>query len=359
MNCLIYPFAASHESLVDSVNKVRRDIHITAKVVPNGIVPLVKDKDIDFVTDYDKALEENQGVIITDCCDRKGMYKEILSRIEQALSLGKTVYNCTELKEADLERLESLPCFDEERFVNYAVYPDKNSLQQDHFVAADCPVVGIGNMLRKLDDSTGLYQLKVNYTEQGFRTAIIGSRFDCCLLGGYIFPVNVYDLNILEEDKIAIINTYVNDVQLKTGADVIVIEYPDGFMRYSDEMRQGFGVRAYMASQAVKPDYFILNIPFNQVDAQMIGNLKTHFAVKFDIDVDVLAVESKMIEYGDSLESGDVCFEAVPDRFVDEEVNVLREDQDLVLAIRANDIDSYADVAGDCAAKLSGVIEEF
>ena len=164
--------------------------------------------------------------------------------------------------------------------------------------------------------------------------------------------------SLLEEDKIELINSYINDVQIRTGADVIVLDIPDGFMKYSDEVREGFGIRALMTTSAVSIDFFILNIPSDQIDGVMMPKLNTHFEQKYNISIDVVAIDSKYIQHDDTIESQTVCYYPANDRHVDEAVAVFDEVQSIVLTIRLNDRNRYADVVSRCVSKLSGIIEE-
>lgn len=358
MNCLIYPFRSVHESLVNTINSTRKDINVVTKVAQNGYAPALKEKGYEFTTDFNEALKNVEGVIICDCRDSKWMTKDLIVKIKLALNSGKIVYNCNELKKEAIEEIESMPGFDNKKFINLAVYPDKDKLSSEYFVDVDCPVIAIGNMLRGLDNSTGLFELTRRFGERGFKTVSVGITFDCKLIGGYVFPTNIFDFAISEEDKIELINSYINDVQIRTGADVIVLDIPDGFMKYSDEVREGFGIRALMTTSAVSIDFFILNIPSDQIDGVMMPKLNTHFEQKYNISIDVVAIDSKYIQHDDTIESQTVCYYPANDRHVDEAVAVFDEVQSIVLTIRLNDRNRYADVVSRCVSKLSGIIEE-
>lgn len=353
MNCLIYPFTSYHESLVDTINSTRKDIQVTVKVVPNGCAPALKEKGFEFTTDFNAALEKTEGVIICDCRNRKWLIKDIISKIKLALNSGKTVYNCTELKEEELEEIRSIPSFDSERFVNYGVYPSFDELESESYVAVDCPLIATGNMLKGLDDCTGLFELTKRFGEKGFKTVPIGTTFDCRLIGGYVFPANVFEIQMPEDDKIALFNTYVNDVQLMTGAEVIVLNIPDGFMKYSNEINEGCGIRPLMASAAVSVDFFIFNVPDEQVDAEMIPQLRNHIEQKYNLTIDVIAVDSKYVHYSDTIEAMTVTYVPLNDSKVDSSVAAFNEAQSDVPVIRLNNRDSYADVVSICMAKLS------
>ena len=76
----------------------------------------------------------------------------------------------------------------------------------------------------------------------------------------------------------------------------------------------------------------------------------------YNISIDVVAIDSKYIQHDDTIESQTVCYYPANDRHVDEAVAVFDEVQSIVLTIRLNDRNRYADVVSRCVSKLSGII---
>lgn len=353
MNCLIYPFAENNASLVTAINQTRDDIQVTEIVVPNGCAPALREKGFEFSTNFIEALENVGGIIICDCRERDWMIKDIISKIKTALSCGKTVYNCTGFKPEELDEIKNASGFSEERFINYAVYSDFDNYNLKTYNDIDCPLIAIGNMLRGLDDCTGLFELTRRFDEKGFRAVPIGTTFDCKLVGGYVFPFNIFDLNDSEDNKISLLNTYFNDLQLMSGAELIIISIPDGFMKFSKELNEGFGVRTLMVTSALSADFFVFNVPNNQISAEMVPNLVNHIEQKYNLSIDVIAIDSRYAHYSDSLENLSVTYYPSFDSDVDKEVAVFNEIQSQVPAIRLNNKENYDNIVSMCMAKLS------
>ena len=61
------------------------------------------------------------------------------------------------------------------------------------------------------------------------------------------------------EQQAGKLNAFFKGLEKKTGCDLMVIQFPDGMMKYIPETYDAYGIKAFMLTRAVAFDYFVLN----------------------------------------------------------------------------------------------------
>lgn len=366
MNYLIYPFSASLIPFADCIMEFRTDLKIKKYVCPKSWEfsfreeQIIQDNPIQIETEFSTALDSVDGVILCDCKNLPWLYKDIVKKIKIAVGRGKKVICCTPVKDQDLDSIKKIKEYDESKFLYFADYPDLKSLEFSRFQTQDCIIVGVGSLLRGVDDSDSFYYMIQKYRELGYTVVGIGTDFHDALIGGYIFPENIFSSPRSEEDKILDLNAYINLIQRETSADVMIVKFPDGMMKYSDELCEGYGIKAFMTSQALSVDYFVLNVPMMEIfDQESFESLNIGFKYRFGFEIDAIGVNGKEIDLSNSLEMDKLCYKNLEWKYVLEYVQIANRECSGILFFPTKLQNEYDRIVSDSIEKLSGNVEEF
>ena len=228
--------------------------------------------------DFETALAKVDTVIITDTIipldnSLMQMYRE------RAIHAGKEVLDSRSFAEKPFAYKNSLAD---------GGIPQINDIDKPLVV-----VVGTGTNTGKFD--TQLYVRKI-FLDEGYKVSQIGSKPNCNLWGFHGFPQFMIGKNSGAE-KILMFNQYVNYIASAEDPDIIIIGVPGGIVPISNKVYDDFGLMNYMVSNAVKPDYVILNTGFVDYNKSYIETMTEAVKNRFDYEVDSVFLSNFCINW--------------------------------------------------------------
>lgn len=358
LDCLIYPFSRSDIALAKSIRAYDSELDIKKYVCPATWKASFDDTDeFQVETDFAAALDEVEAVIICDSRNYEWLYTDILAKIKTAVQKGKTVRCCTELKAADLDEIKAMPEYDENRFRYLADYPDPDYIEYNSLQNQDCVVIGIGKMLRGIDYNSTFYYLINKYRSMGYSVVGVGSDHNCRLLGCSIFPDSIFSFGGKEEEKVLMINSYINDLQLRASADVLIVQLPDGMMSYSNDLHEGFGIKPFITVQALGVDYFIFNVPVDEFDKDSFMSLSRDFVCRYGFAIDAIGMDNKLVELSDSLELDYIRYRNINPDDVSKAIHMCNEEVKDIIFFSPQNENEYDRIVSDSIEKLTENIE--
>ena len=308
MKYLLYPFSNSNYVIKDTLAYYGTDIEIAEYVTPKTWKKSLSN-DTDVSTDFYGKLTSVDGVIFLNSSNNKYMYDDILGKLLHCIEFGKNIICCTPIKSSDLNTIEQKSKEKPVSFI-YCGMPKMDYFKRRVFQEQDCIVIGIGNMLNGLDDFTIISQLVYRYRAKGYRVTAVSTNSNSGLLGFLPFP-----LKVLTEDaspyaeKIKTLNSFFNNIQVLHQPDILIVQFPFGTMKCTDVCVEDFGVNAFIVSQSLNIDYFILNTPLEELDTFSFEEMKKTFKYRFGIPLTAIGVEDKYINYTDSNEEESIIYE--------------------------------------------------
>lgn len=176
-------------------------------------------------------------------------------------------------------------------------------------------IVGTGVNTGKFDTQ---FYAREAFLNAGYKVSQIGSKSYCELWGFHSFP-DFMTGTLNGAEKIIKFNQYVNYIVNSEDPDVVIIGVPGGIVPISSKMFDDFGLMNYMVSNAIKPDYVILNTGFVDYNKQYIETMVNALKHKFDYDVDSVFLSNFLInwEATDSLDK--LVYVTLPVNVIDKE----------------------------------------
>ena len=322
---LVYPYCESLYPLISNYKAfVDDDIEIQNAVCPVSWSKSIRSffsERINITYEYEDILKKSDGVIILCGSDKSYMKDDIKSKIIVALNESKNVICFMSLSQ------EEQKMFVKEAFRHNCKfdYRDVVVSNKDHLWSYQSPsaiVVGIGDMLRNMDDLTVLINTAKKFKELGYRVSVITSNRLCSFLNFNILPEELY-CKMPFELSVRQINNFVIKTQLREQPDIILLHFPDAMVRYSNACPENFSIKAFIISQAVSFDYFILNTFVENITANNYEELSNVFKYRFGFDINFCTVDYLQVDSSSSNEKESVCFLDIPAELVREYANSL------------------------------------
>lgn len=321
INYLIYPYSDNLSSVVDNISFYSDDIKITKRVSPIAWKRNI-DTDTEVSFDFKGTVEEVDGVIIADTPENKFMYQDLLKKIALSLAYKKHVICCTELQSKDVEELASDAQSNGVMF-KYAITQMEAKRNYGVFQRQDCIVIAVGGMLNELDSLSVISNLVYRYRKLGYRITAVSDNKNTALFNFVPFPSAILDSDLPHEEIIKELNTFYNELQLLHQPDIIITQIPNGMIKYSNICVENFGVKAYMLSQALSVDYFILNSPIDDFDDASFKLMSTTFKYRFGFKINAVGIANRYINFSDSNEEEKVVYEKAKSSEIKEFVDFL------------------------------------
>lgn len=357
MNCLIYPFLKECKYFFEYLQEQKKEYNILHLVCPRACANKIG-AEYNIENDFDIALKDVDTVIISDIAKIPWIYQDTVNKIQKCLEDGYKVICCTRLEEADLAKCQNIN--NNENFIYYGIIPFTDNSSLSFLNSINGIVVGIGMLSSGLDCDTTFFKLLSLFKEKGYTVAGICGRYDSRLINGcYPFPSNIFESNISNQEKIFKLNDYVNSIQMKHSADIIIICYPQGMLKFSDEIPDGFGVDSFMISQAVSVDYFILNKSLSFFNEDEFIGLNNTFRERFGFEINAIGIDNKIINFSDSKELEKIIYNKADNDEIDEEVKKCQLMNNRIVYYRVNDESSYEKIVSDCIDDLSGNVDVY
>ena len=322
MKCLIYPYYDNLQPLVQNQSELKMDVEITHLVYPQAWKHKINLSITGVKTscNFEETILAVEGVIIPDVTKLNFMYFDVLKKIDCALSQNKQVLCYTKLSQSDLVEFR-------EYGMNFVyLYEDTSHicLQNYHFQSLECIALGFGGLVRDLDDITVIIRAARQFQQKE------------------VLSLNKYFCSLYED----------------TGCDIILVQYPDSMMKYSDYCPEDYGVKAFILSQAISIDFFTLISPVEQMDSEAFQMLSTMFEYRFDFQIDACYIEHKQIDLSSAQESEKISFGTVSREFVTEYIEELSKGMSSILFLDINDPNCSDTLVEACIQSLSDNIDK-
>ena len=351
MNSLLYPYYNELEAFVQTLPFYNRDLQITELVTPYAWKSPVNNI-FEASLDFDESLKNVDGVIIADSPRNKFLEKDLIKKISNALQQRKNVFCYTKLQPEDKSAFINMAKENSVSF-EYVVSEGKNEAPDRIFELQDCIVIGIAGLLQEIDSFSSLLQLVYRYRQLGYRVTAVSDNPNAALCGFVPFPYSLLDGNFAFGNAIHHLNSFYNQLQFLYQPDIIITQIPGGLMKYSNNCLEDFGVKAFMLSQAISIDYFILNSPVDYLNAHAFQKMSDVFAHRFNAPINAVGIVNKRVNTAVSKEMSKIQFDTLRTESVEQYVRMLKkEEQSELLFFNTMDSNAFENLVQNSIRKL-------
>lgn len=112
------------------------------------------------------------------------------------------------------------------------------------------PVIAVGGTVEEADTFAVFIKLVLSLRRHGVRVSAMGKAPICDFIGMHNIPESFLSGNLSEEDKIGIMNQYIDIIIKREFPKIFIIQMPGSIIRLNRIMPNGYGILAYMLSQS-------------------------------------------------------------------------------------------------------------
>lgn len=280
-------------------------------------------------SDFDKSIEECDTMLVADYSVKENFKEIIYDNIYKALECRKNVICLMELDEAFLADAIKISSEQNVYFKYFGRHPgiDMKTVcvgETGDLEEITAPVVFVGGV----SENTGKLEIQLSLrsllTEKGYKVSQIGSRHYCELLGFHAMPGFMYESGLSDPQKIISFNHYVRNICASEHPDIILIGIPGDITLLDSRFPGNFGATAFLISNAVKPDYFILSVFYTEVPDQL-RKIKVIIENKMGFQINCMNISNVQFDLNDSNERKCKCYNYLPYSLIDKKIDILKE----------------------------------
>lgn len=182
---------------------------------------------------------------------------------------------------------------------------EKEKFLHEKMYEPDIPIIMVGGLIGPCNQKEIAARISFELNNRGYKSSAVISDPDYEVLGCYSYPSVFFDHEYSDEYKIKLFNNYIKNIIQTNQSEILVIEVPEDLMRFSNKYAVKFGTEAFMISQAVVPDKFVLCMNCEEYEYKNYQNIFEYLIRKFDFDTSFVHVSNTVLDY-ESLELNNI-----------------------------------------------------
>ena len=355
MKCALYPYSDDLYVLLEHQESLIDNINICAAIYPPSwkkqIFHMIFLDTISSGTDFELLTSEVECVVFADIKNREYMYSDIMEKAEFSLMNGKDVIFCTKIEKKDeLNLRKNYP--DRTISIKYGEYEDIDDTFLKH-EDIRCGAIGVGGLYRGLNNTVAVTEISFEFCKREILTTTVVDNATLSLLGFYRFTTYIFESQNDIEEQVGMINAFFKNLERKTRCDLMVIQFPDGMMKFIDSTIDSYGVKTFMLSRAVSFDYFVLGSILEITDIKAYDCIRSILSDRFDLSLDACVFQPLRIDRISSDEEQIIQYtrNRIDEKY--DQYDKLRQLINNSLIAYYDDSDIYGRIAEDFINKLS------
>jgi peptide maturation system protein (TIGR04066 family) len=351
MKLLVYPFSFEQLPIIKRL-KQNWDIDTLELILPfKSENTIIKDLNATVSSDYQEAFKNADSVLFLQCSSVL-LHNDVVKKI--LFILDNTDKKISSIEEVSIEELGTI---EQDKYGRISFYNAKTpqiDIERIRLNSQESIIIGVGNFTEDLDKTAVICGLYDEFNLAGYSVTAISTNPNTRLLGFEVFPYEILQDTGYDKDKVYKLNRYITKVEDEQCPEIILIQFPDGLMKYSNECCGNFGIYSYILSQAISFDYFILTVPYSQafcLDTEYKDEIESVLLYRFGLNLDASIVANKAIDDQTTNENGVVQYFKTSRKETDDLVAILNESNSNIYSIE--DEMAYHTIVGKCVDLLS------
>lgn len=357
MKLLIYPYSDEQECIVKCLIDAW-DIKDAVLITPFSIAPGTLDGfDIVIDCDFDRYIEDCDTVLFLSC-DTRQLHNDVIHKLQNLeTSTAKRIISAEQIDEREVgsalyRRLE-LRCLPDA--YNTARVRSGPEIQQPESI-----IIGTAGLVNGINSFPVIYHLNDAFSKRGYKVVSVSKDRNAGLFGFVSFPQMIFeDKELSLEEKVVAANSFVGMLEEQSSPDIILIDFPEGLMRYSDEMTDCFGIRSFILSQAVNFDYFVTILSsddLENISDDFLNELQNILKYRFGLPMDELVVSDQTVDEFTTKEEEKISFNKICETGMNQLFAAKSNSSDHLYNLQ--DAHAYESIADKCIDLLSDCIGE-
>lgn len=196
----------------------------------------------------------------------------------------------------------------------------------DAFTNQEAVIVAVGSLLKGMNTAAIINRLYRRFTQRGYKVSVVTtSQSQCDQNDAVRMPIDNF-ITRDTDNSVVLVNEFMNLHQVCYHSDIILLQMPDeGFIRLTDAVETGFGVKTFIISQAVSIDYTLMCSPLLGMSNTEYEDLSIKTLSRFGFNLDAICLAPKVINYVQQASQSELSYLNTPHDVFDEELKILCE----------------------------------
>lgn len=349
---LIYPFDDSSIAYIKHQNQFS-NMTVSSLVSPKGW-GLEKKEYVFNGTSYivssnfQDSLNKCTAVLFVNSWLDLEFTNDILEKISFAARQGKKILYSKSSTSEEIKKIKTivpnknLYIVEKDDFLNQ---PNNSKIIYD----IDTPIILISGESENTDKFDLQLSLRGNFINRGYRTVLVSSRLESKFFGLHTIPSYMLGSKIDEREKIINFNNYIKNIEINENPELIIIGIPGGALSLSRKLKDYFGILHYEISKAVKPDYIIFNLLYNELTKDILLQIENEVNPVFGEQVDLFNMSNYKLEIDESDQYEEPIFLSLSDDYINSKIASM----DLPNLCKSNTEDDINLITNKIISKLS------
>lgn len=301
-------------------------------------------------SDFSKCLKDVDVVIFVEGSQAIARGELIYPKMYEAIAQGKKIIDLLEFNELEAE-MKSYSLNHNVKYITCRNDTDHWRCNKD-IVAEGLLDVNIPIVLVVGEGKdTGKFLTELKLTERlerkGYKVSLIGSN-DCCkLVGGKPFPAFMRDNGMTDVEQVLLFNRYIKYVEELEKPDLILLGVPGGVISCTKRIYGDFGILAYKVSQAIKADFVMMNLFYEEYPDSVFEDIHKMFQYRFGMNVDLIGISNHHVDWEELVGAGTTFIPSLvlSEEFLEERMKAMnrRGTYSLINLLSDSDMDKAAE----------------
>lgn len=303
----LYPFSRELIPVVMFFEKLQEKYKLSRLIAPSGCAAIGRDAGTlnngpVVGTTVEDTLGENSNswqvlILVVNPKENDAIRQQGLQYAQKAIDANKTVFLAGSLDSID-DKLLKLYEENRELVRIYSHYSPDTQIKIDSrtIYDIDTPIMLVGGVVEQADVLAIILQLYLHLKDEGQTPLVLTKQ----AIGAFLGFNSVYAIyetpQLSESEKIIEINHAIANIVSMIQPDIVLIEAPDALMRFNDFAPNGFGIRTYMLSQAVKFDSLVCGISCEMANNEFVKLLSDDFEVRYRCPITAVHASNVLID---------------------------------------------------------------
>ncbi|WP_432664977.1 TIGR04066 family peptide maturation system protein [Wukongibacter baidiensis] len=278
----------------------------------------IKNSFDDFYHDFDT-------VIIIDSHLELDFDQYIYPKIKELIRSKKEVVCLRHLTDDQLNKIKELSS----RYITCVSQRNHwlrqhDSLESFSIMDINTPIIFVTGLSSRTHKFEIQLSLRAELLGLGYSVSQVGTKNHCEFFGFHSYPSFMMSNSISESAKVIMFNRYIKEIEEREKTDAIIIGIPEGIMAINRNFTDGFGISAYLVSQAVKPDVNVFSVSYGQYTDKFFNDIDNLFKYRFGYNVDCINFSNFKLDYQESNLTMKKLYTIIDSDFIDNKKNKYR-----------------------------------
>ena len=159
------------------------------------------------------------------------------------------------------------------------------------------PIISVAGMGNKTDKYFIQLYLKKYFKERNYKLDLVSTKHYGGILGDIPMPSFLFSENIFETNKVFLFNRFIKIIEQKNNPDLIILGIPNSVLPLNNDNSDGFGIIPFLIFQAVKPDYSILSLYYDDYTKKYYEEIDLLMKYRFGSEIDCFNISNTRLDW--------------------------------------------------------------